>query len=194
MAAQRTLSAANVALAATGGGLSQSVANATIGSAMRPRIPHRHHADSEAPGSRVWVWLHQFELDRQLADGADPAGSPALRARAQLIVGERFRRELVSHLTSVLAKADHPPHWHSASLPVCAGEVRAAREALTELATALQTPAVPAVRGVALAACLINDPEGPLYQRSRSSEIPTLAQGATALLRAGPALAHSTTA
>ena len=129
------------------------------------------------------MWLHQFELDRQLADGADLAGSPALQARAELIVTTRFRTELAAHLHRVLAKAEHPPHWHSAALPVCAPEVRAARDDLEVLARALETAPAPAARGVALAACLINDPHGPLYQREACGEgIAAMARKATATL------------
>jgi hypothetical protein len=152
---------------------------------MHLHLGHRDHANPGSLGSRAWVWLHQFELDRQLADGVDPASSPALQARAHVIVGARFRRELVAQLQCVLAKAEHPPHWHSSSLPVCAREVRAAREVLGALARALQTEAVPAARGVALAACLITDPHGPLYQRAACSEISTLARDATARLQCG---------
>lgn len=149
---------------------------------MRLPVPHHHQPNSGSLTARAWVWLHQFELDRQLADGADPAGSAALAARSRAIVSRRFRSELVAHLESVLAKAEHPPHWHSASLPVCAHQVLAAREPLGELARALQSDGDAAVRGVALAACLINDPRGPLYHRGVGDEISVLAQAATAAL------------
>jgi hypothetical protein len=46
---------------------------------------------------------------------------------------------------------------------------------------------VPNLRGVALAACLVNDPHGPLYQRAAANEISTLAQNAVALLSGIPA-------
>jgi hypothetical protein len=154
---------------------------------MRLHLPHHHHRDDRSPGSRAWVWLHQFELDRQLAAGVDPAGSPALAARAQLITGGRFRRGLVDHIESALARAERPPHWHSATLPVCTGEIRAARQALGALARTLKEPGVSNVRGVALAACLVNDPHGPLYQRAGADEISSLAQDAVALLGGAPA-------
>jgi len=128
------------------------------------------------------MWLHQFELDRLLAQGADPAGSPPLRARAELIATGRFRRELVAHLQCVQARAEHPPHWHSATLPVCAADVRTARSALDALAAALTADPAPAVRGLALAARLINDPHGPLYQRAAGADIAALARDVTAHL------------
>jgi hypothetical protein len=148
-------------------------------------LAHPHLPHPGSVGSQVSVWLHQFELDRRLADGADPESSPELRLRARVLAGPRFRRHLAAELESVIARAQHPPHWHSASLPVCAAAVREADDPLRRLAHALRAPGVPPVRGVALAACLINDPTGPLYDRSRRHRIPSLADDATAVLSAG---------
>jgi hypothetical protein len=145
-------------------------------------LAHPHLPHPGSVGSHVSVWLHQFELDRRLADGADPESSPELGMRARLLVGTRFRRHLLAELESVLARAEHPPHWRSASLPVCAGAVRGAEEPLRRLAGALGADREPPVRGVALAACLINDPTGPLYARSRCHRIAPLAEEATAAL------------
>jgi hypothetical protein len=128
--------------------------------------------------------MHQFELDRELADGADPARSPALQARAHQLAGAHFRRELVAHIDGVLAKAEHPPHWHSVSLPVQAAEVHAARQPLQHLRAALLDPSTPCIQGVALAACLVNDPSGPLYQRQGGAAITRLAEEATAAMTA----------
>lgn len=94
----------------------------------------------------------------------------------------RFRRELVAHLECVQARAEHPPHWHSATLPVCAADIRTAKPALDLLAAALTADPAPAVRGVALAACLINDPHGPLYQAAAGADISALAGDANAQL------------
>ena len=135
-------------------------------SAMHLQLPRRHVSGSDPLGSRAWAWFHQFELDRQLADGADPAGSLALQARGHQLVGAHFRRQLVAQLDCALAKAERPPHWHSVSLPVQAAEIGAAGEALAELRQTLQDPELASVRGIALAACLITDRNGPLYHCS----------------------------
>jgi hypothetical protein len=162
---------------------------------MRLHAPLHHHRNRGSLGSRAWVWLHQQELDRQLANGADPASSAALQARAQLIVTVRFRRELAAEIECVLAQAEHPPHWHTATLPVCVEEVCAARDALVALAGALRAPPVPPVRGAALAACLMNDTDGPLYQRARCGEISAVATDAAAMIGCAPsaATAHGAT-
>jgi hypothetical protein len=150
---------------------------------MHLHLPRRNASGSGSLGSRAWAWVHQFKLDRELADGADPGRSPALQARAHQLVGTHFRRELVAQLDAVLDKAEHPPHWHSVSLPVRALEVRAAHNALAALRQALKDPGAPCVRGVALAACLINDPDGPLYHQT-GADIAQLADVATASLTA----------
>ena len=148
-------------------------------------LTHPHLPRPGSVGSHVSVWLHQFALDRRLADGEDPNGSPELHMRARLLVSARCRRHLVAELESVMARAEHPPYWHSVSLPVCAGSVRAAEDSLRRLAGALQTRRDPPVRGVALAACLINDPSGPLYDRDRCQQISALAGEASTVLETG---------
>ncbi len=149
---------------------------------MHLHLPRRRAPRSDSFGARAWVWVHQFELDRQLAGGADLESSPALQARAHQLLSTHFRRDLVAQLDGVLAKVDHAPHWHSVSLPVCVAQVRAARDALEALRQALQDTAVPSVRGVALAASLINDPDGPLHQRRHEITIAPLAEIATEAL------------
>ncbi len=150
-----------------------------------PHLPHR-----ESLGSHLSVWLHQFELDRSLADGADPERSADLHMRAQVLVTGRSRRHLIAELESVMARAAHPPHWHSATLPVCAGAILDAEDSLRGLATALGTREDPPIRGVALAACLINDPAGPLYDRGTCDRISLLAREATAALEGDPPPGH----
>ena len=153
---------------------------------MHLHVPHRHAPGSGKLSGRAWAWMHQFELDRQLADGADTASSPALKTRARQLRTPHFREALVAELDTVLVKAEHPPHWHSPSLPVRSLEVHAARGALGALRQALAAPGVPCVQGIALAACLIHDPGGPLYHACASGDIGQLARQATVTLTAAP--------
>jgi hypothetical protein len=144
-------------------------------------LRRRNSKRSEALGTRVRAWCHQFELDRDLAAGADPSRAPHLQARADQLTSTHFRRELIAQLDGALAKADRPPHWHSASLPVQSEQVRAAEPSLRALRHALQGASV-CVQGAALAACLLNDPNGPLYHPHADSSIADLADAATAAL------------
>jgi hypothetical protein len=116
---------------------------------------------------RAKVWLHQLELDRELAGGADFHGSPELEVRAGQLRSSHFRRHLVANLDAALAKAAHPPHWHSGAMPVCSREIIDARAALEALREALLCEHALSVCGLARASCLIDDPEGPLYHRPR---------------------------
>jgi hypothetical protein len=83
-----------------------------------------------------------------------------------------------------LAKAEHPPHWHSVRLPVRAVDVRAARDALRALRQALTASEAGCLPGLALAACLLNDPQGPLYHPCSGGDIAQLADQATRALNA----------
>jgi hypothetical protein len=128
--------------------------------------------------------VHQFELDRQLADGVDPAASPALQTRARQLQAIRCRQHLVAQIDAALAAAEHPPHWHSARIPVRAVDVRAARDALGALRQALTACDAGCLPGLALAACLLNDSEGPLYHSCSRGDIALLADEATRALAA----------
>ena len=119
--------------------------------------------------------MHQFELDLQLADGADPASSPALQTRAHQLQAIHCRRRLVVEIDAALAKAEHPPHWHSVRLPVRTPDVRAARDALLALRHALAAGEEPCVPGLALASCLLNDLQGPLYRPCPGGDVVQLA-------------------
>jgi hypothetical protein len=112
---------------------------------MQLHVRHRHAPGSGSLSARAWAWMHQFELDRQLADGADPASSPALQTRAGQLQAMHCRRHLVDQIDAALAKADDPPHWRS----VC-------------------------VSGLAVASCLLNDLQGPLYHPAPAATSPSL--------------------
>jgi hypothetical protein len=57
---------------------------------------------------------------------------------------------------------------------------------LQALRSALHSPAPPCVQGAALAACLLNDPDGPLYRPATGGTIARLADAATSALSAPP--------
>lgn len=136
---------------------------------MHVHLPRRHASQDDAHGSRAWVWFHQFELDRELAGGADPNSSRALQTRARQLTSPHFRSELIAQLDCAQRKAEHPPYWRSASLPVRVHEILAARPQLEALREALCDQRAPSVQGLATAACLINDPTGPMFHQHPST-------------------------
>ena len=146
---------------------------------MQLRFPYRRALGSGSLSGRARVWVHQLELDRQLADGVDPASSPALLTRARQLQAIRCRQQLAVQIDAALGNAEHPPHWRSVRIPVRAVDVRAARDALCGLREALLACDADGLPRLTLAACLLNDPQGPLYQPCNGGAIAQLADEAS---------------
>jgi hypothetical protein len=81
-----------------------------------------------------------------------------------------------------LGNAEHPPRWRSVRIPVRAVDVRAARDALGGLREALLAGDADGLPGLALAACMLKDPQGPLYHPCSRGEIAQLADEARSAL------------
>jgi hypothetical protein len=153
---------------------------------------HRdERSDGTAPGARVGlgvrshVALHHAELDRDLAAGVNPASSPEHTVRARQLTGTHVRRELADCIDGVIARAEHPPHWHSTVLPIQAAAVHAACPDLEELRDALLDDSRSDCHGVALAAVLLHDHSGPLYTDAADTTVTALARAATTALAPG---------
>jgi hypothetical protein len=93
-------------------------------------------------------------LDRALAEGADPASEPDLRARARRVTSGRTRRRVAR----ALEELEQGP-----GVPVRHDAVREADDLLSELTTALRSRERVSARGVLLARRIITDGCGPLY-------------------------------
>src|SRR3954454_11890687 len=129
------------------------------------QLLHRHEGDPAhaSLGVRSHVALHHAELDRDLADGVLPASSPAHAERARQLCGGHVRRELAGCIDGILARAEHPPHWHSTALPIDAAAVRSARAELEALRDALLSEAGCSCPGVAQASVLLHGEGSPVY-------------------------------
>ena len=115
-------------------------------------------------------WI-SADLDRRLADGADPDTDRLLRLRAARLLTPAGRATAATGIESVVASVRKPVTPFSAAVPIRRGAVRGARRELMALAGDLRhVPAVHA-RGVALAGRLITDPESPLYTAASSDDI-----------------------
>lgn len=130
------------------------------------------------------MWSHQCELDRDLAGGAPPDSSPEHATRARQLVSERGRRELLAELESALAKLSHPPHWHSASLPIQTSEVRPACAQLSSLRRSLLACERPSLRAAALTSCLVSELKGPVSAAASGPTVAQLAEAAVAFAAA----------
>jgi hypothetical protein len=127
---------------------------------------HRHDDGAERVYAglavRSHVALHHAELDRDLAAGVAPQSTPEHDVRARQLLGRHVRRGLAGCIDGVLARAEHPPHWHSTALPIEAAAVRAARGELEALRGALLSDGC-SCRGVAQASVLLHDQASPVY-------------------------------
>ncbi len=116
------------------------------------------------------TWIHRYELDRQLGEGADPRASRELGRRAQKLTSRRERHGLAVALGRAIRAAEDPP-LISAAAPVDRAAVLGARELLMELAHDLETVDCAPPRAVALVECLLSDGDSPLYRSTRTNEL-----------------------
>ncbi|MGZ4243931.1 MAG: hypothetical protein ACXVSE_06545 [Solirubrobacteraceae bacterium] len=111
--------------------------------------------------TRLRARARRLELDRALADGTDPAGSPLLAARAAQLVGRANRYRLAAALEHLALTADAPPRpFRTAPRR---GAVEANRAALMELAATLRAGGLLYARGVAILELVMIDGSGPAY-------------------------------
>ena len=111
--------------------------------------------------ARLAARLRGSALDRALIEGADPAASQRLRARAALLTSAPVRGELADGLERLAAQAQNPSRrWWAASRAAAAA---ANAGLLHELAALLRERPAPQARGVAMLLRLLADGTGPMY-------------------------------
>jgi hypothetical protein len=142
------------------------------------------HARPRTPAS-TWIqaWVRQSELDRRLAEGANPT-TDALRAlRARRLAGRRYRRGLAAGLRRLVAEACDPPLLRRPPVPPLNREaVQAARDPLLALARRSVESEKPCPRAVALTSYLVCDPDSPAYTASTGATVADLAETALAVI------------
>lgn len=124
----------------------------------------------------TWVrtWLRQAELDRQLAEGANPTTDRLRGVRARQLTARRHRRGLAIGLRRVVADACDPPPLRTPPGPrVNRDAVRAAHDPLLRLASRIAESENPSPRAVALASYLVCNPGSPAYTATTTG--PTVA-------------------
>ena len=116
-----------------------------------------------APGrwTRLMARSRRGTLDRAIATGADPAGSPLLAARATQLANRATRRRIAADLEHVAQAADERRcRFRTMPRPEV---VRANRAELLELAGVLRRRGPVYARGVAQLELLVTDGAGPAY-------------------------------
>ena len=124
------------------------------------------------------------ELDRRLAEGADPDSDPLLHTRAERLVTPASRAVLAAGLERAVAAAHDPGAALSSSAPVRRGPVRGARHELMGLAGELRHMPHPRPRGVAMAELLLTEGSSVLFTAESSAEVARAARDAVDHLRA----------
>jgi hypothetical protein len=148
--------------------------------ALPLHLPHRRDRSLR---DRVRVRWARDELDRRLAEGADPAEDPLLTRRADRLVSPTCRAALAAGLEGVVASVDSPKTPFTAAVSVRRRPVRGARHDLMALAGDLRHMPDPRPRGVAMAERLTTDPYSPLYTATSSEEVQRAVNAAAHWLR-----------
>lgn len=128
-------------------------------------------------------WARE-ELDRRLAEGANPGSDPLLQARAERLVTPASRATLAAGLERVVARTDESVAALSCAVPVRRGPVRGARHELMGLAGELRHMPAPRPRGVAMAERLLTQPSSVLFTASSRDEVARAARDAVDNMRA----------
>jgi hypothetical protein len=134
-------------------------------------------------------WARE-ELDRRLAEGADPGTDALLEARAERLVAPASRATLAAGLERVVATANKPAAALSSAVPVRRGPVAGARHELMGLAGELRHMPDPRPRGVAMAERLLTDPSSVLFTASSSDEVARAARDAADNMRPDNRVKH----
>lgn len=122
---------------------------------------------------RMRVWLHSSELDSELAGGADPMESRELALRAEQLADPHTRRRLADAIDNVLALADGSAYRHivPGSISFRPAYINANRSLLRELSGRLRGPGPHPLRGVAMAAQLVEESGRPLYRHQSATAL-----------------------
>jgi hypothetical protein len=129
---------------------------------------------------RVRVGRKQADLDRQLAEGADPSNSPELSFRAAQLTSPRRRAGFASGLESVVAEALSKRRAINPPVQLQRAAILAAEDELLELAGALRSPARCRPHAAGIVAFLLCDAASPLYYSDARATPAQLARAAIA--------------
>jgi len=132
-------------------------------------------------------------LDRQLAAGREPESSALLAARARHIVALHNRQRLARDWENLLRAARRPRGLYHPAIPVRGDRIVAAEPAVRELARCMTAPLPVPARGVAMAAVLLTDALGPVYNPHSKASLTAALEAAIAQLDpALPLMSEST--
>ena len=154
-------------------------------------LPKRPDSSTSGPTRpslvvRIRTRLGRSELDSALASGADSAGSAELALRAEQLSSPAERARIANALVETLGDARR---GHPVTLRVRPQReaVRAAADEIWALVLRLRDEQPGDVRGVAMAARLVDARSGPLYRHDRGDLDDAIASARAALDATQPA-------
>jgi hypothetical protein len=109
-------------------------------------------------------------LDTRLAQGADPVTSEILSARAQQLASMSMRHSLAAGYLDLVDAARAPLSPFSPVVPVARRQVNASESLIRDISRALLGP-LPRVRGIAMAASLLSDGAGPIFNPASECDL-----------------------
>lgn len=145
--------------------LGESLPSANAYQLRAPRLPRSPALFAPSRLTRLRARSRRLELDRALADGADPAASPLLAARAAQLVGRANRYRLAAALEHLALTAEAPRRLFRTAPR--RGPVQANREALIQLAATLRRGGLLYARGIAILELVLIEGTGPAYTDAR---------------------------
>jgi hypothetical protein len=111
-------------------------------------------------------------LDTKLALGVDPVTNEFLSARGQQLASLSTRHSLAASYLDLVDAARAPRSPFSPVVPVVRGQVIAAESLIRDIARSLTNP-LPRVRGIAMAASLLSDGVGPIFNPASDVDLST---------------------
>ena len=163
-----------------------------------PRIGRRRWLPSRRLARRsrglvlggVWLrcltWWRAYDLDRRLADGADPMRSDELSLRVGQLGSARTRARLAGALRAAVELADRQRDPLRMQPPLIRrSEVRANRQLFLELAERLGSGGPLGLEGLALTSLLVGEAPSPLYHTDAARSLMVSAFEALVALERG---------
>jgi hypothetical protein len=126
------------------------------------------------PSTPAWIHiaarLWAPSLDTKLARGVDPVASTLLCARAEQLATLSLRHSLAVSYLDLLEAAREPLSPFSPVVPVVRRRVAGAETLIRGVARVLVGP-LPRVRGIAMAASLLGDGAGPIFNPTSEADL-----------------------
>lgn len=133
----------------------------------------RNHQRMSRLFDQILLRLDPSHVDRELAAGWPPEISPRHAIRARRLVAPRMRHALAGSLEHLLSIASGPLAGLSSRAPIHRERVRQAEPEIRRLIVALRAAGPIPVRGVAIAADLLTNGRGPIYNPVAPADLTT---------------------